>query len=712
MHGKPDRLLEPGRSCWRIASAARGAFLVDGEAYFRALHDALGRAREQIIILAWDVDSRLELLQGDTAGRAGARCLEDRLHEVLDASPDLRVFLLDWDFSVIYALEREWMPVFRLPWARHRRLWFELDDQIPYGASHHQKVVVIDDAIAFCGGIDPTLARWDSPRHERDDPRRLTPAGLPYQPFHDVQMLVAGDAAASLGELARARWRRATGQRLGAPPGGAWESRWPAGVAADFEDLPLGIARTEALYGEFRAVREVERLYLDMISTAGRYLYFENQYLSSGAIVRALCDSLAAPAGPEIVLVVPLKTTGWLEEATLGKARDRAAMRLREADARGRLRLLCPINGDGESGIINVHSKLLIADDRWVRVGSANLSNRSMALDTECDLVLDAGASDRGGVARQLLARLLGEHTGAGHDAAERALAQSGGPIAAIDALQGGERRLVPLPDHRDASVLPASLDASLDVVDPETPLEPAAFSRLLGGAATARPVSRRRRFLWVVGALAVLGALSLAWRYTPLVDWLSPQSLVAWRAELVGHRWAPLAAMAAFPIGSLLVLPVTGLIVAAAFLFGPLEGFAYSVVGVAIAASLNFAIGALFGRGFVRRVAGPRVNGVSRRLAREGVLAMAALRLVPVAPFTVVNLVAGASHIGFRDYLFGTLLGMAPGMGVLSWFSGGARRLVTGPSPAEIAIYLSGLGVLLGAVVALRVWLRSRAQA
>jgi uncharacterized membrane protein YdjX (TVP38/TMEM64 family) len=355
-----------------------------------------------------------------------------------------------------------------------------------------------------------------------------------------------------------------------------------------------------------------------------------------------------------------------------------------------------------------VHSKLLIADDRWVRIGSANLSNRSMALDTECDLVLDAGASTKAGIARQLLARLLGEHTGAGRDAAERALVQSGGPIAAIDALQGGERRLVPLPDQRDASALPTSLD----VVDPETPLEPAAFSRLLGGAATARPVSRRQRFLWVVGAVAVLGALSLAWRYTLLVDWLSPQSLVAWRAELVGHPWAPLVAMAAFPIGSLLVLPVTALIVAAAFLFGPLEGFAYSVVGVAIAASLNFAIGALFGRGFVRRVAGPRVNGVSRRLAREGVLAMAALRLVPVAPFTVVNLVAGASHIGFRDYLFGTLLGMAPGMGALSWFSGGARRLVTGPSPEEIAIYLSGLGVLLGAVVALRVWLRSRAQA
>lgn len=711
MHGKPDRLLEPGRSCWRIASAARGAFLVDGEAYFRALHDALGRAREQVIILAWDVDSRLELLQGDASGRAGASCLEDRLHEVLDANQGLRVFLLDWDFSVIYALEREWMPVFRLPWARHRRLWFELDDQLPYGASHHQKVVVIDDAVAFCGGFDPTLARWDTTRHERNEPRRRTPAGVAYPPFHDVQALVAGDAAAALGELARARWRRATGQRLGAPPGAAWESRWPAGLPADFEGLPVGIARTEAFYGEFRAVREVERLYLDMIETATGYLYFENQYLSSGAVVRALCDSLAAADGPEVVLVVPLKTSGWLEQATLGKARDRAAARLREADAFGRLRLLCPVNGDDEAGIINVHSKLLIADDRWVRIGSANLSNRSMALDTECDVVLDAGAAAANGAPRHLLARLLGEHTGAGRDAAERALSQAGGLIAAIEGLQGGERRLVPLPEA-DARRYDTSLDASLDVVDPESPLEPAAFSRLLGGTAMARPVSRRKRFLWIVGVVAVLAALSLVWRYTPLADWLSPQSLVAWRAGFVAHPWAPLAAIAAFPIGSLLVLPVTLLIVAAAFLFGPLEGFAYSVVGVALAASLNFAIGALLGRGFVRRVAGPRVNGVSRRLAREGVLAMAALRLVPVAPFTVVNLVAGASHIGFRDYLLGTLLGMAPGMGALSWFSGGARRLVTGPSPAEIAIFFSGLGVLLGAVVALRVWLRSRAQA
>lgn len=699
-------LFEPGRNCWRTASAARGAFLIDGEAYFRALHDALGRAREQVMILTWDVDSRLELLRGRDARRAPSSCLEDRLHEVLDDNAGLNAYLLDWDFSVIYAPEREWLPVFRLPWARHRRLRFELDDQLPYGASHHQKIVVVDDAIAFCGGIDPTRGRWDSSRHEPGDRRRRMPDGSLYPPFHDLQLLVAGDAAAALGELARARWCRATGERLAAPAGSAWEERWPAGVPADFDDRPVAIARTAAEYGEFGAVREVEQLHREMIAAARSYLYIESQYLSSGAIVRALCESLAAPHGPEILVLVPLRASGWLEESTLGQARDQAARGLRAADVHGRLQILCPVTGEGEQGIVNLHSKLVIMDDRWIRVGSANLSNRSMSLDTECDLVVDEGRASEGGAARRLLARLIGEHTGAGTEAAQRAFSRGGGLLAAVRSLDGGGRRLEPLPEGASS---PAT-DAALDVADPERPLEPQALSRLLGGA-DVPPQRRRRRILQVLLVLAVIAGLGLAWRFTPLDRWLSAGNLARWRAAFVAQPWAPVAAVAAFPLSTVLVLPVTGMIALTALVFGPVKGFLYSFVGVALAASANFVVGAMFGRSFVRRVAGPRVNGVSRRIGRQGVLAMAALRLVPVAPFTVVNLVAGASHISFHDFLLGSLLGMGPGMAALCWFTGKAGRLVTGPELGELGVFLAGLGLLLFAVVLFRNWLRSRSR-
>jgi len=101
----------------------------------------------------------------------------------------------------------------------------------------------------------------------------------------------------------------------------------------------------------------------------------------------------------------------------------------------------------------------------------------------------------------------------------------------------------------------------------------------------------------------------------------------------------------------------------------------------------------------------------VSRRLARQGILAMAAIRLVPVAPFTVVNVVAGASHIGFRDYLAGTLLGMGPGTAALAWLAGNAGTLLGAPDLREVSLVLAGLGVLVGIVVGLRLWLRRRAE-
>ena len=691
-------LFRPGENCWRRGTAARSAFLVDAEAYFRALHEALGRATHQVLILAWDVDSRVEPLRGRAARGAGATALEARPHEVLEAAPDLRVYLLDWDFSVVYLLEREWMPVFRLPWANHRRLAFELDGQLPTGASHHQKVVVIDDAIAFCGGIDITRARWDTPEHKVRHPERVLPDGGSYGPFHDVQALVAGESAKVLGELARGRWLRATGQELAPPPEAAWKGRWPKAVEEFDEDVPVAIARTASPYAEFTGVREVERGCLDMIGASRRYIYIENQYLTARVIVDALCERLAEDDGPDVVIVVPREASGWLEESTMGEGRDRSAARLREADAHGRLRILCPMTGGRHDRFVNVHAKVMITDDRWVRIGSANLSNRSMALDTECDLVFDGAGGD---IARRFLSRLLGEHTGAGPRAALRNLHEAGRLAEAVDGLGGKSRRLEALPAREpDAFMTPA-----LEVADPERPLEPKAFSELLGGA--DEPAPRRGSALKaVLGVLAFLAAVGLAWKTTPLGEWLAAESLAAWRMQVARWPWAPAAAVAAFPLASLAVAPVTLLIALCGVLFGPFEGIAISLVGVALAAALNYAIGALAGRRFVRRVAGPRVNRVSRRLARQGVLAMAALRMVPVAPFTVVNMVAGASHISFRDYMLGTLLGMGPGTAALAWLTGSAGSLAAGPQVGEISLFLLGLGVLVGAFVALRMWL------
>ena len=165
-------------------------------------------------MLGWDIDSRVQLNPGTADPPL---TLLPFLNDVLARRPTLRVYALAWDFSVMFTLEREPLPTYRFAWNAHPRLAFRLDDAHPFGGAHHQKIVVVDDALAFAGGLDLTIRRWDTPAHQANEPARVDPAGVPYPPAHDMQMMVDGEAAAALGELARARWQAATGEAPAAP---------------------------------------------------------------------------------------------------------------------------------------------------------------------------------------------------------------------------------------------------------------------------------------------------------------------------------------------------------------------------------------------------------------------------------------------------------------------------------------------------------------
>lgn len=462
----------PARNCWRIGHARRAAVLVDGDAYFRALAQAIERARESVFILGWDVHSQVRLGPAPTGGGTDPPELAALLDTAAARSPRLRVYVLDWDYSMLLAASREVASWMRLDWRSHRRVRFRLDGRHPVGACHHQKLVVVDDAMAFVGGLDLTANRWDTPEHRAVDPRRTNPSGEQYPPFHDVQIAVDGEAAVQLGQLARDRWRRASGAPIRRLRSRRRERHdvWPPALAPDFENVPVAIARTEPAYRGRAERREVLQLYIDSIASAQRWIYLENQYLSSRAIGDALCQSLAADAGPEILVVSPRECSGWLEETTMGLLRHRLVRRLSEADRHGRFRICYP-RLPGDPLRINVHSKVMIADDEIVRIGSANLSNRSMGFDTECDLHIEARGDPA--LARSVcavLARLLGEHLGTEPGAVTQALSETGSLFATLDRLGTGERRLEPLDVHCAEwaeAVLPEQL-----LTDPERPIE------------------------------------------------------------------------------------------------------------------------------------------------------------------------------------------------------------------------------------------------
>ncbi|WP_207486077.1 phospholipase D-like domain-containing protein [Arenibaculum pallidiluteum] len=461
-------LLRPGETCWRRAHARRLAVLVDGDAYFRALRSAIIRAERSIMILAWEFHARTDLFPGNDAGDGWPSCLADLLLEAVRRKPALEVRILAWKHSVLFALEREFPPTLLLPWNRHPRITFRLDDTHPPVASHHQKVVVIDDRIAFCGGLDVSANRWDTPEHRPEDPRRVNPAGRIYGPFHDVQVAVDDAAATALGDLARERWRRATGVALVAPEGAS--DPWPEWLLPDMGDIEVGVARTEPAWAGAPGAREVERLYLESLRQAKRHVYIENQYLTSDSIAEALVESLSGHRGPEVVLVVPLRASGWLEEPTMGVARARLLQRLRAADRHRRLAVFHPVGPDGTR--VNLHSKVMVVDDALLRIGSSNLANRSMGLDTECDIAVEA--QERADIAVAVTGvrnRLLSEHLGCRPGDVAAAISRTGSLIGAIEWLRGGERTLRPLrlSDRTTGSWVPETR-----VFDPDHPVDPA----------------------------------------------------------------------------------------------------------------------------------------------------------------------------------------------------------------------------------------------
>ncbi len=692
-------LLREGDTCWRAVRADRVAFLVDGEACFAAIADALENARESIWLLGWDFHSGVRLRRG--RGGGGPDELVPLLESVVRARPGLHARILGWDFAMMYALEREFLPLLQFGAKTHRRIHFAMDSAHPLAASQHQKLVVVDDRVAFAGGFDLTAYRWDTREHLPEDPRRVTPAGSPYAPFHDVQIAVDGEAAATLGSLARTRWRRATGRRVRAARGRS--DPWPESLAPHAIDVAVGISRTMPSYGRAPEVREVEALYRASIASARRWIYIENQYLTSSRIAGWLAERLAAPDGPEIVIVGPRENSGWLEESTMGALRDRTVRALREADPGDRLRVLYPHRDDLPADqMLNVHSKVMVVDDAFARVGSANLSNRSMGLDTECDVSIEARGQD---AVREAIAAfrndLLAEHLGATASRVAEQLERTGSLVRTVEALCGGARTLRPL--ELDASDWTAEAVSALGAVDPEHPVPLEELLTRFEGEGAPAERNRGRAWMGVLAVVVVVVGAALVWRVTPLGDQVTTERLAEALAFFRSSWHGPLTAVAIFTAASLALVPVTALTVAAGLALGPALGIAVAWAGCIGGAALGYLAGRLLWRQSVRRLAGRRLNALSRRLARRGILSSAVMRLVPIAPFTVVNLVAGASHVRARDFVIGTALGMLPGTVLLIFAADRIAALFTGAGgPTWLWAALAVLA-LAGAFVAVR---------
>lgn len=403
--------------------------LVDGRDYYLELYQAMLRAERSIVMSGWQFDSGVHLVRGDDVppGDAPVEFLPF-LKYLCETRPWLKIWILAWDFHPVFVMEREWLQKLIFDWTVPDKLSFLFDSTHVEGASHHQKFVTIDGEVSFLGGLDVCEDRWDDRRHQLRNPLRVT-RGEPHKPFHDVQVFIRGNAFAShINRLFMARWDKAGGEPFD-PALLASTNHFSTfrlqHVAASIPVKSVTVCRTDphGIPDGPVPCTEVLAAYQHAIAAAEEHVYVETQYFSSRHIADAFEARMRDASKSTLDLTFIINIAGETLKETIAVGLSQAANidRLRRVAAETGHRLgfyiTVPGCGEGESpGEVTtyMHSKLMIVDDRWLCLGSANLTNRSMAVDTELNITVTAEHAGDGvsQALRQLRASLLTEHLG------------------------------------------------------------------------------------------------------------------------------------------------------------------------------------------------------------------------------------------------------------------------------------------------------------
>lgn len=698
------KLFKPGHNCWRTSEAEFASVLVDCESFYRAIHDAVSRAKHSIFIVGWDIDSRVRLLHGEAERHSR---LPSVISELLAAkakqNPRLNVYLLRWDSSLAFFSKRELLlkQVWDQKTPDNVRTW--LDGSIPMGGCQHQKVIVVDDEIAFSGGMDIAVQRWDTRSHQVVDLEREDENGF-YGPIHDVQSLVAGPLVRDLAELVRWRWNRVADEaavemretareNLLQPP-----AAWPECVAPMLRRVPCAIARTIPFMDDVPPAQEVRQMFLDLIQEARAFIYLENQFASRQEIAEALNARLKACKKLRVLIISTYRPKSTVECEAYWASRIDFKSILEEGVEKGRVQMLysSAYDEEGNFGHKRIHSKVTVIDDKYLGVGSANLSNRSMALDTECDLIFAASNDIHRQQILQIRNDLIGEHCGRSDAQVVKVLAGRKGLEQLQKPMGKHSYRLKEVEDE-------LFTDKALQTVmqpfsDPEEPMLPPL--PLLNGRRFF-PANPSRKLVMAASAVGLTALLlGLAYAINVYVPGLDTENARAFLEESRGTWWGLPAVCLVYLIGGITFFPVTVLSLAVAAVFGPVWGPLYGIVGAMLSAALLFGIGHMLGVRGLRKIGGSKVRMIDAKFRRSGIIGVAALRLIPIAPYSLVNLVAGISSITLFQFMGGTFLGMFPAMIAKGLVGDSLAQVFINPTPMSVAYLVGGITAWVGVVV------------
>tara|TARA_B100000700_G_scaffold216607_1_gene238129 strand:- start:10273 stop:11049 length:777 start_codon:yes stop_codon:yes gene_type:complete len=222
------------------------------------------------------------------------------------------------------------------------------------------------------------------------------------------------------------------------------------------------------------------------------------------------------------------------------------------------------------------------------------------------------------------------------------------------------------------------------------------------------------RPLLIILLLVVILLALGGLWQWLAMHDVLTVARLQAIAAGSVAWTqtpWAILVVVAVYAGASLVMFPLSLLVAVTGLLFGPWWGFAYALAGTLAASMLTYGVGRRLGREALMRYGGRHLKGLSRYLAGRGIRTMTVVNLLPLAPFTLTNMLAGAFHLRFRDYLIGSIIGIVPGLVGVTLLGSQLGQLVTANNQSEIAMSLGGIALGVLVLVGLKRYASRRQQ-
>ncbi len=728
--------LEQGTHYAYRSRAQELAVFSESAAYFAAVSDAITRAQRRILIVGWSLDDRIRLLRDDPAGTGSAsraadsvqgRSLGELLVDRAREHPDLRIQLRIWQAPAVFAADQyitEWFQ-------DQARALDNLDFlRVPAAsafAARHEKYVIVDDTLAFVGGIDLSHNRWDTVDHRGENSARTNPDGEHYVPYHDTQLLFSGPAVRDLfavavqDRLIKDDW---------APPGDEWSRKlWLEYVPVDLRDQDLLLSFTR-VYPERddEDLHQIFHLYRDLLYAAEERIYIENQYFSSDEITAALISQLEDPNGPEVIIIMSWELPDALGRMTMGVNSAMQLSQLIEHDSHHRLGIFHPFSTDEHQVPLKVHSKTMIIDGTLITLGSANISRRSFSLDSEINATIcgdtpghvprdepagaasttdadpastkdadpaatkdadpaatkDAHPSSSAPPTTGIAAiedRLLAQHTGLSVEDWRRAVERHDGSYLA--ALRERITTWIGLTDGRDHVVAEVPSRMPKEIIERFDMEEPPPQETVLQRIARFNPwdIITRTRRAWIISlvAIAAIGALFYAARSDLDIR------VVLQRIEEI-NRERPLVGalltIGAFWVTMTFFVTIVVPIVFFSALHGPLLGILYSTLGIFSGAAIFYGIGlALHTSPWPDRYrAVRRVKAQLERIKPYGLWAVAISRMVPSGPFMVVNLVTGLLGFSPAQFLAGSAVGLLPGIVAFSIFGEVIRNVFTDP--------------------------------